>query len=478
MRFIHTADWHLGNSIHKSDRTTEVKLFFEWLKNTIVESKSESLIIAGDIFDEKNPPTWARTDYYDFLVSLRDTDCRNIIIVGGNHDSGNLLDSPKEVLKNLEFLNVRVVGSLSNTKLSDVAFELYDKEDNVIGICAAVPFVHGNEFDLIDPVDINAEKSEENPEDSNPDNSKAKQEERTENVYAKVYAEALKSAKLLRGDRDVPIITTGHLFASGLETRSDNIDIDDENHQDNGIRSLEVVGNLGRIHDKVFTDEFQYVALGHIHYATRVSENNHIRYSGSPFVMGFYESDIKHYVLQVDVNGNEKVKFNDVKRIEVPCFNHYIRAQGTYDDIIAKINECMESHDNPNSELFCQPGTKIYVELYYKPEDRVKLEEYVYENQVMDKLAIVSWHPVVDDKSDDFRLGDYTLKEMKNKIQFHDVIRSLVLTHKANSIPDEVTDEERKKIEDELVEKYYPYFKEAWDAVEAAEEAGDSDEDN
>ena len=62
MRFIHTADWHLGNSIHKSDRTTEVKLFFEWLKNTIVESKSESLIIAGDIFDEKNPPTWARTD--------------------------------------------------------------------------------------------------------------------------------------------------------------------------------------------------------------------------------------------------------------------------------------------------------------------------------------------------------------------------------------------------------------------------------
>ncbi len=54
MKFIHTADWHLGNKMHEVERTKEFENFFNWLKNTIIEEKAEALgIIAKEIKDAK-----------------------------------------------------------------------------------------------------------------------------------------------------------------------------------------------------------------------------------------------------------------------------------------------------------------------------------------------------------------------------------------------------------------------------------------
>ncbi len=91
MRFIHTADWHLGNKMHDIDRTSEVNFFLSWLKTQIENQKALSLIISGDIFDTTNPPTESRTQFKNFLSSLLPTCCKNVVIIGGNHDSASLL---------------------------------------------------------------------------------------------------------------------------------------------------------------------------------------------------------------------------------------------------------------------------------------------------------------------------------------------------------------------------------------------------
>ncbi len=93
MKFIHTADWHLGNRMHEVDRKAESQFFLRWLKEQIVLQEAETLVIAGDIYDVINPSSEAENLYYSFLASLSGTCCRNIIIVGGNHDSGAKLDS-------------------------------------------------------------------------------------------------------------------------------------------------------------------------------------------------------------------------------------------------------------------------------------------------------------------------------------------------------------------------------------------------
>ena len=94
MRFIHTADWHLGNSMYRIDRSSEADAFLAWLKERIVAEKANALIVSGDIFDTFNPVTAAREKYFSFLASLKETQCKTVIITGGNHDSGMLLDAP------------------------------------------------------------------------------------------------------------------------------------------------------------------------------------------------------------------------------------------------------------------------------------------------------------------------------------------------------------------------------------------------
>ena len=68
MRFIHTADWHLGNTMHDIDRTRETGAFLDWLKTEIATVGAEVLVIAGDVFDVVNPSNIAKKQYYRLLA--------------------------------------------------------------------------------------------------------------------------------------------------------------------------------------------------------------------------------------------------------------------------------------------------------------------------------------------------------------------------------------------------------------------------
>ena len=56
MRLIHTADWHLGQSLHGFERSYEQQCFLDWLLDSLVEQQADALLIAGDVFDTANPP--------------------------------------------------------------------------------------------------------------------------------------------------------------------------------------------------------------------------------------------------------------------------------------------------------------------------------------------------------------------------------------------------------------------------------------
>ena len=76
--------------------------------------------------------------YYSFLASLLDTDCRNVIVVGGNHDSGDMLDATKEVF---DALNIHVIGKIGERTIPDLVFELPGKDGECIALCAAIPYL-------------------------------------------------------------------------------------------------------------------------------------------------------------------------------------------------------------------------------------------------------------------------------------------------------------------------------------------------
>ena len=98
----------------------------------------------------------------------------------------------------------------------------------------------------------------------------------------------------------------------------------------------DIVGNLGTIPVSVFPEGFDYVALGHIHYTTTVAQNPKVRYSGSPFVLGFDEAKIPHHILEIDLKKGEEP---NVQKIETPQYFKFVRVSGTIENIIMQLNQ-------------------------------------------------------------------------------------------------------------------------------------------
>lgn len=417
MKFIHTADWHLGNKMHGIDRQQENQSFLIWLKDEIIKNKIDTLIVSGDIFDTANPPVESRKQYNDFLASLLNTECRNIIITAGNHDSPALLDSQKEIL---EPLNIHIVGSISNCNLNDIVYELKDVQGNVEAVCAAVPFVRENELrDFVD----------EDTEDGT----------FSDRANENLYKDVLEECKKVRGDLDIPLIATGHLYACDLEGRFDG-EVKDA-AADDGVRTLDVVGKLGSVHVKTFPCEFDYIALGHIHYATMVAKNSRIRYSGSPFVMGFDEANIPHYVLVGEFGSDRELT---IQKIKVPDFNDYKRVAGDFETIKTELLKYEKSSRENN----------LYVEVYYKKEDDINISEELdkmVEELQDNNIYIISrrLQNVINRSVTDFDAEE--VKNLEPKEIFTRLIasRNKVLT-------------EDKTEEDSYIDKYLPLFMESY----------------
>lgn len=304
MRILHTSDWHLGARLCDRDRSEEHKQFLQWLIETIKAESVDILLIAGDIFDSTNPPNSAEALYYDFLCSMRETDCSAAVIIGGNHDSISKLNSPRALLKHL---SVYVNGGISGIPEDDI-YCIKNKNRAVLAYICAIPFLR--ERDIHIP------------------NAGESQKEREGSIIKGIkdyYNHSLQIAQSQKTDENIPVIAMGHLFAAGSLSGA-------------GQRDL-YVGNLGSVSGDIFSQDFAYTALGHIHRPQKVSGNDLVRYSGSPLHMDFGEKSEKE-VLLVDFNGD---KVSSIKPLKVPVFRELIRFRGSYD----KISEELENFKNP-----------------------------------------------------------------------------------------------------------------------------------
>ena len=425
MIFVHTADWHLGNQMHEIDRHEESQNFLRWLKNLIVEKNAETLVVAGDIFDTANPSVDARRLYYTFLASLVDTCCKNVIIVGGNHDSAVMLDSAKELL---EVLNIRVVGSINNLLPSQMCFELKDSGENVCGICMAVPFVR--EVELRNLLS---------------DGEKCPDEELYLKVYQKLYTLVFEEAEKLRNGRAIPVIATGHLYANDLEGRLSDKKANEK--CDDGMKVLDVLGTLGNVPSSVFPS-VDYVALGHIHYSSVVAKNPAIRYSGSPFVMGFDEANRPHHVLCVELEKTGEKSNLNVEKIETPETNLYRRISGTLAEIKTELEELSEKS---KSDKNADKNKPVFIELCYKRELGVSAQEFLAEaiKSLPENVNVVSWKIADSEKILSSSFDKFEASEIKN-LDDKEIFTQLILSKSGLS----AESEEGKA----ALEKFLPLF--------------------
>ena len=87
MRFLHTADWHLGRLFHQVHLTDDQDHVLRQLIDIAREARVDAVVIAGDIYDRAVPPPEAVRLLDDVLAELLLGVKVPVIIAAGNHDS-------------------------------------------------------------------------------------------------------------------------------------------------------------------------------------------------------------------------------------------------------------------------------------------------------------------------------------------------------------------------------------------------------
>lgn len=265
MRVLHTADWHLGHSLHRFRREPEHAAFLTWLLDTLVEERVDALLIAGDVFDTANPPSSALRTWYGFLARARqrlpDLD---VVVIGGNHDSAARLDAPGPLL---DALHLHVVGGLPWTAdgavdASRMVVPLTDSSGRVAAQVLAVPFLRMADLPL----------------GTTP----------AEGVRHR-YTQVLEAA-LSRREPDQALIAMGHAYLAGTALSE--------------LSERKVLGgNQHALPLDALPADAAYVALGHLHLAQTVGDDPRVRYSGSPLPLSFTERTYRHQVVLVELDG-------------------------------------------------------------------------------------------------------------------------------------------------------------------------------
>lgn len=283
MRLIHTADWHLGQSLHDFPRAFEHGRFLAWLLDQIEQTHADALIVAGDVFDGVSPSSEAQEQYYGFLAACRHRFPRlDVVVVGGNHDSAARLDAPRSLLG---ALNIHVVGGLPLREDGSVdearaVIPITGHDGQIAAQVLAVPFLRRRELPATPA------SNHRGPLDP----AHARLVEGHRRLYRQLV-----DAGLGRRTEHQALIATGHLYMT------------DGRISELSERKIQV-GYQHALPLDIFPEELAYVALGHLHHAQPVGAREHVRYSGSPIPLSLAEHAYAHQVVLVEFDGPRFVR--------------------------------------------------------------------------------------------------------------------------------------------------------------------------
>lgn len=333
MNILHTSDWHLGHSLFGRRRHEEFRRFLDWLLETVRSERADVLVMAGDVFDSALPGNPAQAAYYDFLRRLTsEGGCRHVVIVAGNHDSPAFLDAPAALLS---AMNIHVTGRAREPEEETLLLRGPDGSPELI--VSAVPFLRDR--------DLYRACDGDDPEE---------RDRRMVEGMKEHYARAARQVRRLREEHgDVPALATGHLFAAGGLTAPDD-----------GVRDLRI-GSLGQVPADVFPDDFDYVALGHLHLPQKVNGRERIRYSGSPLPMGFNETARRKEVCLLSLEGRRFA----YRRVEVPVFQRLEKVEGDLPSLERRLEELSGCGESVWAEVI-HTGTEPV------PDLRERVEKY------------------------------------------------------------------------------------------------------
>ena len=291
MKFIHTADLHIGKSVCEHSMLDEQRFILASILDVVKREKPDAFLVAGDVYDKSVPSAEAVAVLDDFLVRLSETGTK-VFVLSGNHDSAERIAFGGRLMAGRGvYMSPVYSGAFTPVTLKD--------ESGEVDVWM-LPFVR--------PATVRACLESD--------------EDRTQVTdYTSAMRMAIAQMKLTANRRNVLL---AHQFVTGAE-RSD---------------SEENVGGLDNVDASVF-EGFDYVALGHIHKPQNVAKDEagiaRVRYSGTPLKYSLSEASHKKSLTVIELGVKAKTGLADIDVREIPLTpEHDVREiRGTFAEVVS-----------------------------------------------------------------------------------------------------------------------------------------------
>ena len=110
MRFFHMADLHIGKKLNHVSLLEDQQYMLAQTVELIRQQKPDVLLLAGDVYDRRNPAVEAVQLLDDFLSQVV-LECHvPVLAISGNHDSGERLGFAHNILSRA---GLHIAGRLS-----------------------------------------------------------------------------------------------------------------------------------------------------------------------------------------------------------------------------------------------------------------------------------------------------------------------------------------------------------------------------
>lgn len=383
MKFLHLGDLHIGKIVNECNMLSngDQPYMLEQLLKYMVENKVDAVLIAGDLYDSSTPSDKAKEFVSNFFVKLQKNNIKAFVI-SGNHDSDIMVQYGQHFFRDG---GIYLTGDYDGT----VKKETVEDEFGHVNIYM-LPYVKASHVAHYFP------------------------EEEIGRDYNKAVGVALSNCNVDKKQRNIIlshqfVAGKAKLELSGSEQQYINMKYYMENHESADAVN---VGTIDMIDINLYND-FDYVALGHIHSSQKVGRET-ARYSGS--LLKYSKSEAvrgkKFPVITMEEKGKISIEYAEIKplrdmRVVRGAFSDIIKNDKSEDYVFVELTDKDKIDDVRNTLKTHVYPNMMSVE-YYRPEQSATSTELPAHEYIEEK----SFREIITDFYSYVHGKDITEKEL------------------------------------------------------------------
>jgi exonuclease SbcD len=273
MKFLHTADWHVGKTLKGRDRLEEQRAVLAEIAGLAEAHDVDAVLVAGDVYDLSAPSAAAQQLVVQALLRMRRAGAE-VIVIAGNHDHGPTFEAYRPLMG---IAGITLAGAVRSAERGGIV-RFKSRTDGADTQVALLPFL--SQRYAVRAAEIVANTPSEN---------------------VRAYDEQVRQviASLTGGfGGDTVNLVMSHITCVGGTFGG-------------GERSAQSIFEYS-VPASVFPVSAHYVALGHLHRRQTLPAPAPVHYSGAPLAVDFGEQGNTSVVCLVEATPGTPARITDV----------------------------------------------------------------------------------------------------------------------------------------------------------------------